>query len=499
MDSADLNKAERAGSAGSVWSADSAEKVEELEQLEESEQAQQTEQAGPKVNSWKFNFGPYANMTSTLDSGNGMSEQNVKRESNEGITFARHVAEHRGELAVEHIVEKAAEHTAENAVEHVEGYTSVSSTTIYDVRKGYGFEPGSLVYEKQRYGEQEDGAAEASNSILAKGVQPSQGQTAMSVRLRSSFCIPLKASFIVDVPDGTYQVLLIAGDPLADTVTRVKAGEGRMMLPVIRTVAGQCAEMRFAVVVRGGRLRLSFSGPAPRINALEITLANQTMTVFLAGDSTVTDQPESGYPYCGWGQLLPAQFKHDVAVDNHAMSGRSSRSFIHEGRLDAIMQRIKPDDFLFIQFGHNDEKPDPERGTEPFTTYKQYLKKYIDAAREANARPVLITPVHRRYFADDGTLTDTHGDYIIAMRELAEAEHVPLIDLAERSRKLFEQAGEEGSKEDFMWVLPGEYINFPTGVEDNTHFQERGARRLAQQVAEAVRELRLQPLQMYLR
>nr|WP_311768687.1 rhamnogalacturonan acetylesterase [Paenibacillus sp. JGP012] len=370
---------------------------------------------------------------------------------------------------------------------------------MYDECKGYGFEPGSLVYEKQRYREQEEDSLSDLDSISAKGLQLPQGQTAMSVRLRSSFCIPLKASFIVDVPDGTYQVLLIAGDPLADTVTRVKAGEGRMMLPVIRTVAGQYAEMRFAVVVRGGRLRLSFSGPAPRINALEITLANQTMTVFLAGDSTVTDQPESGYPYCGWGQLLPAQFKHDVAVDNHAVSGRSSRSFIHEGRLDAIMQRIKPDDFLFIQFGHNDEKPDPERGTEPFTTYKQYLKKYIDAAREANARPVLITPVHRRYFADDGTLTDTHGDYIIAMRELAEAEHVPLIDLAERSRRLFEQAGEEGSKDDFMWVLPGEYINFPTGVEDNTHFQERGARRLAQQVAEAIRELRLQPLQMYLR
>ncbi|WP_342556220.1 rhamnogalacturonan acetylesterase [Paenibacillus sp. FSL R7-0652] len=369
----------------------------------------------------------------------------------------------------------------------------MSSTTIYDESSGYGFEPGSLVYEKQRYDEQE------TEGFSSKRVYPPQGQAAMSARLRSSFCIPLKASFIVDVPDGTYQVLLIAGDLLADTVTCVKAGEGRLMLPTIRTVAGQCAEMRFAVVVRGGRLRLTFSGAAPRINALEITLANQTMTVFLAGDSTVTDQPESGYPYCGWGQLLPAQFKHDVAVDNHAQSGRSSRSFIHEGRLDAIMQRIKPDDFLWIQFGHNDEKPDPERGTDPFTTYKQYLKKYIDAAREAKARPVLITPVHRRYFADEGTLTDTHGDYITAVRELAADEEVPLIDLAERSRLMFEQTGEEGTKDDFMWVLPGEYINFPTGVEDNTHFQERGARRLAEQVAEAIRELRLQPLQMYLR
>lgn len=433
----------------------------------EHEQVEQIERVEPKSSSWKFSFGPIAQ------------------------------ADHRSEILSASTVamskpdKEVGKEGLHKNVGKEDGYVAVSSTTIYDESKGFGFEPGSLVYEKQRYGEQESDSSKRGYSL--------QGQATMSARLRSSFCIPLKASFIVDVPDGTYQVLLIAGDPLADTITRVKAGEGRLMLPTIRTVAGQFAEMRFAVVVNGGKLRLTFSGPAPRINALEITLANQTMTVFLAGDSTVTDQPESGYPYCGWGQLLPAQFKHDVAVDNHAQSGRSSRSFIHEGRLDAIRQRIKPDDFLFIQFGHNDEKPDPERGTNPFTTYKQYLKKYIDAAREAEARPVLITPVHRRYFAEDGTLTDTHGDYITAVRELAADEEVPLIDLAERSRLIFEQAGEEGTKDDFMWVLPGEYINFPTGMEDNTHFQERGARRLAEQVAEAIRELRLQPLQMYLR
>lgn len=369
----------------------------------------------------------------------------------------------------------------------VNGYVNVRADALYSEKVGYGFEPGSLVYEKRRVPE---------NGIGTGGGQGTAGQQA---ELRSSFCIPLKASFLVDVPDGTYQVLLLTGDAATETITRVKAGEGRLMLPTVRTLPGQCQELRFSGVVRGGQLRLSFSGPAPRLNALEIMRADQTMTVFLAGDSTVTDQLESGYPYCGWGQLLPAQFKHDVAVDNHAHSGRSSRSFIDEGRLDAILEKIKPSDFLFIQFGHNDEKPDPARGTEPFTTYKQYLKKYIDAAHAAHAIPVLITPVHRRYFGEDGKLTDTHGDYIVAVRELAAEENVPLIDLAERSRILFEQAGVEGSKDDFMWVLPGEYLNFPGGVEDNTHFQEHGAQRLAQQVAEAIRELRLQPLQMYLR
>ncbi|MCM3175805.1 rhamnogalacturonan acetylesterase [Paenibacillus sp. MER 99-2] len=374
----------------------------------------------------------------------------------------------------------------------MEGYKAVSSNTIYETHQGFGFEQGSIVYEKQRIHENE-------SSRGANRTQGSGEPVNLASQLRSSFCIPTKASFIMDVPDGTYQIMMLAGDELAETRTRVKAGEGRLMVPTIHTLPGQCAEVRFSVVVRGGKLRLSFSGPAPRINALEVTLANQTMTVFLAGDSTVTDQPESGYPYCGWGQLLPAQFKHDVAVDNHAQSGRSSRSFINEGRLDAIQRKIKAEDFLFIQFGHNDEKPDPSRGTKPFTTYKEHLKKYIDVAHEAGARPVLVTPVHRRYFADDGTLTDTHGDYIVAVRELAQEEEVPLIDLAERSRLMFEQTGIEGTKEDFMWVLPGEFMNFPAGVEDNTHFQERGAHRLAQQVAEAIRELRLQPLQMFLR
>ncbi len=197
--------------------------------------------------------------------------------------------------------------------------------------------------------------------------------------------------------------------------------------------------------------------------------------------------------------MLPAFFKHDVAVDNHARSGQSSLSFVKEGLLDLIMERIKPGDFLFVQFGHNDEKPDASRRTEPFGTFQDQLNMYLKAARSKQATPVLITPVHRRYFQEDGTLQDTHGDYITAIRELAAQEAVPLIDLAERSRRLFEEAGVEGSKDDFMWVLPGEFMNFPAGVEDNTHFQERGARRLAVQVAEAIRELRLQPLHMFLR
>jgi lysophospholipase L1-like esterase len=358
-----------------------------------------------------------------------------------------------------------------------DGYTGVAPDCSYAAAQGYGFEDTERVYGRERRSLEKD----------------------MLTRLRSSFCIPLGAAFTADVPDGTYLVTVLLGDPLAETLTQLKAGEGKHVLPPIRTLPGQFAEARFAVHVRDGKLRLAVSGPAPRLNALEIEPASRILRLFLAGDSTVTDQDVSGYPYAGWGQALPARFKHDVCVDNHAVSGRSSKSFVDEGRLDVILGEIKAGDFLFIQFGHNDQKPDPERATEPFTTYKEHLRRYIDAARSREANPVLVTPVHRCYFNGDGTLSSTHGDYVTAVRELAEEADVPLIDLAARTQELYERLGPEESKELFMWLLPGEYMNFPGGLEDNTHFHENGAVCIAGMVADAVRELDIQPLRMYLR
>ncbi|MDP1512695.1 rhamnogalacturonan acetylesterase [Paenibacillus sp. CMAA1739] len=361
--------------------------------------------------------------------------------------------------------------------ESADGYKAVPPDCIYTAEQGYGFETTEHVYGRQRQNSAKDART----------------------RLRNSFCIPLNASFITDVPDGIVLVTVLLGDPLAETLTRLQAGEGKHMLPPVHTLPGQFTEAMFAVPVRGGKLRLTISGTAPRINALEIAPAPQSLRLFLAGDSTVTDQGLSGYPYTGWGQALPALFKHDVCVDNHAVSGRSSKSFVDEGRLDAILGEMKAGDFLFIQFGHNDQKPDPQRATEPFTTYKEHLRLYIDGARSKGGTPVLITPVHRRYFNEDGTLSDTHGDYITAVRELAEEANVPLIDLSARTQELYEKLGPEDSKELFMWLLPGEYMNFSGGLEDNTHFHEHGAIRIANMVARAVKELDLQPLRMYLR
>lgn len=352
-----------------------------------------------------------------------------------------------------------------------EGYTKVNADAAYDPSRGYGFVGGEQV------------------TAVRRNDEP----------LTGDFCIPFDAKFFVDVPNGNYLVTLVIGDAIAPTLTTLKTNREHFVLRDFKTVAGQYARKQFGVNVRDGKLKLSFGGIAPRINSLEIAPSQQQITLFLAGDSTVTDPDEGGFPFSGWGQMLSYFFRHDVVVANHAIGGRSSKSFISEGRLDAIMEEMKEGDFLFIQFGHNDQKSDEERFTDPATTYKDYLKKYIDAARSKNATPVLMTSVHRRYFSDDGKLQDTHKDYLVAVRQLAADEEVALIDLAEKSSRLFEELGPEATKSIFLWGAPGEWVNLSNGVQDNTHFQENGGMRIAELVAEGIRELNLSPLPIFMK
>lgn len=351
------------------------------------------------------------------------------------------------------------------------GYTKITAEDKYHAERGYGFTDCTNV------------------SALTRNGEP----------LTGDFCIPFGATFLADVEDGNYIITLITGDQYAPTHTTVKSNGERHVLPDIHTVAGQFAREMFAVNVRGGQLKLSFGGLAPRVNALEIVPSKEQVTLFLAGDSTVTDSSESGFPFSGWGQMLQRFFKHDVAVANHALGGRSTKSFNSEGRLEAMMEELKEGDYLFIQFGHNDQKNDEARHTDPSTTYLEYLRKYIEAARSRQAVPVLLTSVHRRYFDASGKLKDSHGAYLDAVRRLAEEEGVTLIDLAEKSKKLFEEEGPEGTKSIFLWGQPGEWMNYSGGVRDNTHFQERGGLRIAELIVEGIREHNLQTLIMYLR
>ncbi|GGF24004.1 rhamnogalacturonan acetylesterase RhgT [Halobacillus andaensis] len=208
--------------------------------------------------------------------------------------------------------------------------------------------------------------------------------------------------------------------------------------------------------------------------------------IFIAGDSTAANYEPSSAPQAGWGQLLPFFFSEGAAIHNKAMNGRSSKSFIEEGRLTEISEEIRENDYLLIQFGHNDSKPEAARRTDPFSTYQKYLAEYIDTARSNKATPVLLTPVQRRKFSADGALEQTHGDFPEAMRQLAQKESVHLIDMTELTSHLLNRLGPEESKHLFMWLNKNASANFPDGVQDDTHFTEGGAKEIARIVAASI-------------
>lgn len=215
-------------------------------------------------------------------------------------------------------------------------------------------------------------------------------------------------------------------------------------------------------------------------------------TLFWAGDSTVQYNNISTFPQTGMGQVINLYLKPEVRVENHAKNGRSTKSFLADGRLDPIRENIQEGDILLIQFGHNDEKvSDPSRYTDPQTDYKANLRIFIQTAREKKAYPVLVTPLERRTFLEDGTLSiGEHVPYVKAMKEVAKEEQVPLIDLSAKSRKLISEAGDEPSKKWFMHVPAGVYPHFPNGLStDNTHLRYEGAVTFAGCIAEGLKEL----------
>ncbi|TPQ19913.1 rhamnogalacturonan acetylesterase [Streptomyces sporangiiformans] len=198
-------------------------------------------------------------------------------------------------------------------------------------------------------------------------------------------------------------------------------------------------------------------------------------TLYIAGDSTAAQKYADAAPETGWGMALPFFLSKGVSVANHAVNGRSSKSFIDEGRLDVILEAIRPGDLLLIQFGHNDSKSaDPTRYTEPWTTYQDHLRQYIDGARARGTRPVLATSVERRKFDADGNAVGTHGDYPASMRALASAEEVALLDTQALSIALWQKLGFEETKKYFNWTAT---------EQDNTHFNPPGAIAVARLVA----------------
>ncbi|MBG6084299.1 rhamnogalacturonan acetylesterase [Zhihengliuella flava] len=203
--------------------------------------------------------------------------------------------------------------------------------------------------------------------------------------------------------------------------------------------------------------------------------AHPIRTLYIAGDSTASIKPLDVYPETGWGMGLGYYLTPHARVANHAVNGRSSKSFIDEGRLAGLLSTAASGDVLLIQFGHNDAKPDAERHTDPWGSYQDYLAQYVDAARAHGMTPVLATSIERRRFRSDGTAYSTHGDYPEAMRQLAQKKHVPLIDLQRQSLALWQQLGPERTKDYFLHTEDGR--------RDNTHLSEVGAAAIAQLAA----------------
>lgn len=228
-------------------------------------------------------------------------------------------------------------------------------------------------------------------------------------------------------------------------------------------------------------------------------MKNTPIHIFLAGDSTVADYGCRQHPMAGWGQMLPKFFdRHQVVVRNYAMCGRSSRTFIEEGRLARIEREIAPGDYLLIQFGHNDATiAKPQRYVEPKHDFGKFLRQYIETARRHEAIPVLVTPMQRRNFGADGRLIYDHGPYVEAMKAVAEAEHVALLDLSAVSGRLFDSFGASGTQRWFLQFGPDVSVNYPNGGADNTHFQEAGADKMAELLIGELEKSEL-PLKHYL-
>lgn len=212
------------------------------------------------------------------------------------------------------------------------------------------------------------------------------------------------------------------------------------------------------------------------MTAIACQTDKKDITVFLAGDSTMANKPfKDGNPEKGWGQMLPLYFNEGVKVDNHARNGRSTKSFIDEGRWDSLLVKVQPGDYVIIEFGHNDSKvKSPDRYAEANTTYADNLRRFVGDVRAKDATPILATPIVRRKFVD-GKLVPTHGDYPQAMRNVANEMGVILFDMNQSTREMVSRYGESLSEKLYLHIDTLEYTNMSKPRIDNTHLSPYGA------------------------
>ena len=324
--------------------------------------------------------------------------------------------------------------------------------------------------------------------------------------------------FSVPIPEGNYRITVVLGGPQA-SVTTVRAEGRRLMLEKIATHPGASVTLSFDTNVRypeiqgqpsgtpatqvklkprelgilnwDHKLTLEFNGDNPSVRSIDIEPIPNEPVVYLAGDSTVVDQYYE--PWAAWGQMLPRFVLPGIVIANHAESGETTKSFVGEHRLAKIMTTMKPGDYLFIQFAHNDMKP----GAVPLDDYKKLLTDYIAQTRAKGATPVLVTSMNRRTFDDAGKITNSFGPYPDAMREVAAQQEVTLIDLNAMSKTLFEAMGPEGTLKAFMHYPADSFPGQTAAIDDDTHFNSYGAYELARCIVHGIGVANL-PLTKYL-
>lgn len=349
------------------------------------------------------------------------------------------------------------------------GALSVTTATAYNGEWGYGFST----------------APTASPADIDRG-----GDDA----LRGDFVAASGATFEVGLGAGDYVVSLIAGDQVSASDIAITAESIAKVQPTTK-LAGEFLEMSFPIALVDGVLTLQITGTATALNALTITrqpdrVAGTLTTAYLAGDSTVQTYDPAFEPQAGWGQMIGRFLAPEVVVANHAIGGRSSKNFITQGRLDDVLRAIRPGDYLFVQFGHNDATQGVDDRYASPEDYKEYLRVYVEGARQRGATPIIVTPVSRRSFdPETGVFNVSFPEYVAKAIELATEENVLLVDLSASSRAYLNEIGPEAAKAVFLHVDPGVFPGRPAGTVDDTHFQEYGAIQMARLVAQDVATL----------
>ena len=320
--------------------------------------------------------------------------------------------------------------------------------------------------------------------------------------------------FSVAVPDGNYRVTVTLGSTKTKGNTTVRAESRRLFVQNVETKKGEFKTCSFVVNKRNttivlpdgktdrvrikkreeskmnwdDKLTIEVNGDAPAVSSIKIEPANDVPTMWLCGNSTVVDQDYE--PWASWGQMITRWFTDEVAVANYAESGETATSFIAAGRLKKIVSLMKEGDYIFMEFGHNDQK-EKRPGSGAFYNYVYALKQFVDEALAKGVTPIFVTPTQRRSFDKDGKIQETHANYPEAMRWVAKDLDVPLIELHEMTRTFFETLGVEGSKRALVHYPAKTYPGQQSAFEDNTHFNPYGAFEISKMIVEGMKLLNL--------